>query len=54
MKNSSKKKIVNIYDKIIDISAKNPVHLHQPVLSKENKKYLNKCIDAGYISSDGK
>lgn len=54
MKNSSKKKIVNIYDKIIEISGENPVHLRQPVLSKENKKNLNKCIDAGYISSDGK
>ncbi len=53
MKKYSNNKISDIYNKIIKVCGKPPVHLHEPLLDKEDKKYLNKCIDSGFISSSG-
>ena len=48
-----KKLLVNKLDELIESSR--PVVLHEPFLEETNaKKYLNNCIDSGWISSAGK
>ena len=54
MKKLSKKSISHIYKKIIKVSGKPPRWLHEPLLDKNDKLFLNKCIESGYISSEGK
>jgi perosamine synthetase len=54
VKKLSKKSISHIYKKIIKVSGKPPRWLHEPLLDKNDKLFLNKCIESGYISSEGK
>lgn len=54
MNKISKKTISDIYNKIIKVSGKPPIHLHEPFLDFDEKKYINKCLASGFISSNGK
>lgn len=40
-------------DSIREVTGKEPQALHEPVFSGNEKKYLNECIDSGYVSSVG-
>ena len=54
MNKISKKTISNICNKIIKVSGKPPIHIHEPFLDFDEKNYINKCLASGYISSNGK
>ena len=54
MNRSSNNIISEIYNRITKVSGNPPTHLHEPKLDKIDKKYLNNCIDSGFISSNGK
>tara|TARA_Y100000589_G_scaffold258109_1_gene247383 strand:- start:978 stop:2132 length:1155 start_codon:yes stop_codon:yes gene_type:complete len=43
-----------LFDLVQDLyPGKSPIPLHEPLLNGNEKKYLNLCIDSGYVSSVG-
>lgn len=53
MKNFNPTEILSLLKQVLS-NAKFPVGLHEPEFSGNEKKYLNECIDSGYVSSVGK
>jgi len=43
-----------LYSKIRKLSRKSVVPLHEPIFSKDEKTFLNRCIESSYVSSAGK
>lgn len=54
MTSNERNDILRIYNKIVSVAGKPPVHLHEPKLNKKDIFNINSCIKSGYISSDGK
>ena len=45
------KKITNKIHKSLEFTKQN---LHEPVLGTHEKKYVNQCLDSGFVSTAGK